>query len=56
MRIFWTQPCGLTLEDIEANAAQPIDVWVVDFGEESDLGRGHGVVIRQEQLELEDAA
>jgi len=29
---------------------------VVDLGEEADLGRSHGVVVWQEQLELEDAA
>jgi hypothetical protein len=29
---------------------------VVDLGEEADLGRGHGVVIWKEELELEDAA
>jgi len=27
---------------------------MVYFGEESNLGRGHGVVIWQEQLKLED--
>lgn len=29
------------------------DVWVVDLGVENDLGRGHGVVVRKEQLCLE---
>lgn len=29
---------------------------MVDLGEEADLGRSHGVVVWQEQLELEDAA
>jgi hypothetical protein len=46
----------LTLEDIETDATQPVDVWVVDLGQEADLGRGHGVVIGEEELELEDAA
>lgn len=27
-----------------------------DLGEESNLGRGHGVVVGEEKLELEDAA
>jgi hypothetical protein len=45
-----------TLQDIKADAAQPVDVWVVDFGEEADLGRSHGVVVGEEQLQLEDAA
>lgn len=46
----------LTLEDVEANAAQPVDVGMVDLGEEADLGRSHGVVVWQEELELEDTA
>ena len=29
---------------------------MVNLGEEADLGRSHGVVVWQEQLELEDAA
>lgn len=45
-----------TLEDIETDATQLVDVWVVDLGEEADLGRDHGVVIRQEQLKLELSA
>jgi hypothetical protein len=47
---------SLTLEDVEANTAQSVNVGVVDLGEEADFGRGHGVVVREEQLELEDAA
>jgi hypothetical protein len=46
----------LTLQDVEADAAQPVDVWVVDLGKEADLGWGHGVVVWEEQFELEDAA
>jgi hypothetical protein len=46
----------LTLEHVEANAPQSVNVGVVDLGEKADLGRGHGVVVREEQLELEDAA
>lgn len=38
----------LTLQDIQANAAKSIDVRVVDLGEEANLGRSHGIVIRQE--------
>jgi len=45
-----------TLENIQADPAQAVDVWVVNLGKESDLGGCHGVVIRQEQLELEDTA
>ena len=29
---------------------------MVDLGEETDLGRGHGVVFGKEKLEAEDAA
>lgn len=47
---------SLTLENIKTNAAQPVDVGVVDFGKEANLGRSHGVVVRQEELELEDTA
>ena len=46
---------GLTLEDIETDATQPVDVGVIDLGEEAHLGRRHGVVVGEEQLELEDA-
>ena len=46
----------LTLKDIEANAAQPVDVGVVDLSEEADLGRSHGVVVGQEEFKLEYAA
>lgn len=40
----------LTLEDIEANAAQPVDIGVVDLGKEADLGGSHGVVVWQKEL------
>ena len=29
---------------------------MIDFGEETDLGRGHGVIGRQKEFELENAA
>lgn len=48
--------CQPTLQDIEANATKPVDVRVVDFGEEADLWRSHRIVIGEEKLELEDAA
>lgn len=47
---------GLTLQDIQADSAEAIDVRVVDLGEEADLGWCHGVVVGQEEFELEDAA
>lgn len=45
-----------TLEDVEADTAELVNVGVEDLGEEADLGRGHGVVVGEEELELEDAA
>lgn len=45
-----------TFQHIQANATEPVDVWVVYLSEESDLGRGHGVVVGKEKLKLEDAA
>lgn len=45
----------LTLQDIQADAAKTVDVGVVDLGQETDLGRGHRVVVGQEQLETKDA-
>lgn len=32
------------------------DVGMVDLGQEADLWRGHGVILHQKQLGLEDAA
>lgn len=32
------------------------DVGVVDLGEEPDLGRGHGILFGEEELQLEMAA
>lgn len=47
--------CERTLQDIEADSAELVNVGVKDLGEESDLGRRHGIVVGQEQLELEHA-
>jgi hypothetical protein len=46
---------GPTLQNVQADSTEAVDVWVVDFGKEADLGRGHGVVVGQEQFELEDS-
>ena len=50
-----TSGLGLTLKNVEADATQLVDIGVVDLGKEADLGRGHGVVIGEEEFELEDA-
>lgn len=46
----------LTLEYVQADPTELINVGVVDLGQEANLGRNHGVIICEEQLELEDAA
>lgn len=45
----------LTLQDVETDAAEFVNVGVVDLGEKTYLGRCHGVIIRKEELELEYA-
>ena len=47
---------GPTLQDVQADSTETVDFGVVDRGKEADLGRSHGVVVGQEQLELEDSA
>lgn len=44
-----------TLQYIQADSAEAVDVGVVDLGEEADLGGSHGVIVGQEQFELEDS-
>lgn len=44
-----------TLQDVQADSAEAVDVGVVNLCEEADLGRSHGVVVGQEQFELEDS-
>jgi hypothetical protein len=38
----------------QADAADAVDVGVVNAGEEVDLGRGHGVLQGQKQLQLRE--
>ena len=47
---------GPTLQDVQTNSTETVDVGVIDLGKEADLGWSHGVVVGQEQLELEDSA
>lgn len=45
----------LTLQHVKADAAELVDVGVVDLGKEADLGGRHWVVIWEEEFEVEDA-
>jgi hypothetical protein len=45
----------LTLQHVKANAAELVDVGVVDLGEETDLWGRHWVIIWEEEFEVEDA-
>ena len=47
--------CVITLENIQADTPELVDVWVVDLGQEADLGWCHGVIVWKEELELEDS-
>ena len=44
----------LVLKDVEADGAIAVDVTVIDFGREGDLGRLEGVVGREMDVEEED--
>lgn len=44
---------ALTLQNIQADTTQSINIRVVDLGQEADFGRGHRVIIWQEEFELE---
>lgn len=44
-----------TLQHIQTDAAQLINVWVIDLGEKSDFWRSHRVVVWQKELKLEYA-
>lgn len=45
-----------TLEDVKTDAAKLVDIWVKDLCKKSNLGRCHGVVVGEEELEAEDPA
>lgn len=47
--------CVRTFQDVKADAAKLVDIGVEYLGEEADLGRCHGIVVREEQLQLERA-
>ena len=44
----------LTLQHVQTDPPQLVNVWVVDFGEKTDLGWSHGVIFWKEQFELEN--
>ena len=44
-----------TFQNIQTDAAQLVDIWVVDLGKKSDLGRSHRIVVGEKELKLEDA-
>lgn len=44
-----------TFQNVKADTAKLVDVGVKYLGEEADLGRCHGIIIREEQLQLECA-
>ena len=43
-----------TLQHIQADATEPVDVGVIDLRQEADFGWGHGIVVWEEEFELED--
>jgi hypothetical protein len=44
----------VVLENVKADSAQPINVGVIDAGEEAYPWRTHWVVVGQEKLQMED--
>ena len=45
-----------TLKHVETDAAETVDVGMIDFGQEADFRRCHGVVVWEEEFEFEDSA
>lgn len=45
----------VVLQHVQAYSPQSIDVRMIDSSEEADLGGGHGVVVGEEELEVEYA-
>lgn len=46
----------LTFQHVKADAAELVDIWVVDLGEEANLGGRHRVVIGEEEFEVKDTS
>merc|ERR1719482_2476193 len=45
----------LVLQDIQTDAAEPVNVRMVNFSQEPNLRRRHGILLGQEELQLKDA-
>lgn len=48
------RPIGL--QYIQANTPELVNVWMVNFGEKSDLGRTHGVILGEKKLQTENSS
>ena len=46
----------VVLQNVQADAAEPVDVRVIDASQEADPRWAHRVVVREEQLEVELSA
>lgn len=46
----------LVLQDVQADSAELVDVWVVDLGSEENLWWHHWVLLWQEELAVEETA
>lgn len=46
----------LTLQDVQTDSTEAVDVGMVDLCEEANLGWCHGIVIRKEEFEFENSA
>lgn len=44
------------LQDVQADAPQLVDIRMINFRHEANLGRGHRVFLREEQLQFENPA
>ena len=42
----WREASRLTLEDVQTDTPQLVDIGMVDLGQEADLGWSHGIVVR----------
>lgn len=45
-----------TLQNVQTDTTQLVDIWMIDLGEKSNLGRRHGVIVREKELKLKNPA